>query len=261
MLILCQPGPCGPNADCYVTDHQEKCFCKYGHVGDPYQGCYSPKSNPCIPSPCGPNAECRISSDNQVLCECLPGTTGDPTSVTGCDQVECNSDDDCTLDKICVGHRCQDPCLGTCGVGATCRVELHHPICKCKEGLHGNPLLRCSPQFLEGPKNPCVPSPCGDNTICQVLENRAVCSCLPDFRGEPSSGCLPECMVNSDCPHDKSCINMKCINPCSLGPLCGANAECKVSYHTATCVCNANYFGNPFIRCTLKRKLNFFLGK
>lgn len=107
---------------------------------------------------------------------------------------------------------------------------------------------------MDIPSNPCEPNPCGLNTLCQVLNSRAVCSCLPDFLGDPQTGCQPECTINSDCSNDMACINMKCVNPCTLGTLCGANAECICSYHTPTCTCKQHYFGNAFIRCYPERK-------
>lgn len=257
IVPLCQPGPCGLNADCYVSENHEQCFCKYGLTGDPYVGCHEPPSTACQPNPCGRNAICRVTDARTAICECLPGTSGDPTSPAGCDSFECTKDDDCLTSSACIGHKCQNPCMGACGVNANCRVELHHPVCHCREGLHGNPMLRCSPLMdPEPPKAPCYPNPCGHNTFCQVLQDRAVCSCLPDFLGDPQTGCYPECTINSDCSNDKACLDMKCVNPCSLGNVCGINAECRVNYHTATCVCQRNYFGNPFIRCTPKPSIN-----
>lgn len=253
---LCQPGPCGVNSDCYVSENREQCYCKHGFIGDPYAGCHLPPSSACQPNPCGRNAVCRVTNSNKAICECSPGTSGDPTSPAGCDSFECTKDDDCLQTHACVGHKCQNPCNGACGVNANCRVESHHPVCYCREGLQGNPILRCSPPMVPEPvKNSCYPNPCGQNTLCQVLKNRAVCSCLPGFLGDPQSGCHPECMINSDCPHDKACLNMQCVNPCSLGNICGTNAECRVSHHTATCLCRPDYFGNPFIRCTPKSSI------
>lgn len=195
--------------------------------------------------------------NNQAVCECTPGTSGDPTSAVGCNRPECLSDDECSLTQACIAYRCRDPCLGACAIGANCRVALHHPVCSCKEGLFGNPMIRCSPPLDQVDSNPCQPSPCGSNTVCQVMQNRAVCSCLPDFLGDPQSGCHPECTINTDCPLDKACLNMKCVNPCSLGAICGSNAKCSVSYHTATCSCNQDYFGNPYFRCIPRRKYKF----
>lgn len=249
---LCQPGPCGKNADCYLSDNQEHCYCKYGFYGDPYQGCHESPKSPCQPNPCGPNTNCKITKDFTASCECLPGTAGDPASTSGCDRPECISDDECSTKDACIAHKCQDPCLGACGINADCLVEQHHPLCSCRSGLDGNPLYRCSEPYRPSieRENPCIPDPCGLNTKCQVIGDRAVCSCLSEFSGDPHIGCKQECTINTDCPNDKTCLNYKCINPCLLGNICGLNAFCKVLYHTPSCECNANFFGNPFIRCT-----------
>lgn len=132
-------------------------------------------------------------------------------------------------------------------VNTYCKVEKHHPVCFCERGLVGNPLIQCYVQD-EPQDTPCNPSPCGQNTQCSVVNNRAVCSCLPDYLGDPHTGCRPECVLNSDCPQGKSCINKRCENAC-IGSICGINAECRVSYHTATCSCLSGFMGDAFIHC------------
>ena len=75
---LCQPGPCGEYADCYVSNNQEKCYCQYGYYGDPYTGCHLPPSSPCAPNPCGPNAQCFVGdavSIFTITCLLLPKLT------------------------------------------------------------------------------------------------------------------------------------------------------------------------------------------
>lgn len=244
---LCNPGPCGINADCYVSNNREECFCKYGYIGDPYSGCQEPTRNVCQPNPCGPGAECSVSPDGRSVCTCPYGMRGDPTSPAGCQKTECDVDDDCSNSLACIGYRCKDPCPGSCGSGASCKVERHRPVCYCNEGLSGNPIIQCT-VIIEMPKNPCMPSPCGVNTQCHVQRNRAVCSCVPDYFGDPVKGCRPECVLNTDCPMDKSCVNTKCVSPCAAS-ICGVNAICRVEYHAATCECKRGYMGNPFYQC------------
>lgn len=77
----------------------------------------------------------------QPTCTCPPGIMLDPNG--GCTGLECTVDEDCSFNKACVRYRCQDPCPGSCGIGASCRVEKHHPVCICNHGLTGNPLIRC----------------------------------------------------------------------------------------------------------------------
>lgn len=70
----------------------------------------------------------------------------------GCTGLECTIDTDCSFNKACVAYRCRDPCPGSCGIGASCRVEKHHPVCTCNHELTGNPLIRCfeiSKNFLK----------------------------------------------------------------------------------------------------------------
>ncbi|KAJ8890118.1 hypothetical protein PR048_009625 [Dryococelus australis] len=247
---LCQPGPCGKNTDCYISNGLEQCYCKPGHVGDPYSACQPEPISPCQPNPCGLNAECIVTSQGHSMCVCPQGMSGDPAGPGGCRGPECRTDDDCALQRACMGYKCRDPCPGACGVGALCRVEKHHPVCTCKAGLIGNPVIRCSPKPVPLPtSDPCYPSPCGANTQCQVMAERAVCSCLANFLGDPQTGCRPECTLNSDCPQDKACLDRQCKNPCSAGSLCGLRAKCLVREHTATCVCPPGHFGDAFVQC------------
>lgn len=200
----------------------------------------------CEPNPCAPNGQCIIQDDGEPICFCPFGMGGDPTT-TGCHGYECHADSDCSEHHACLGFRCRDPCPGSCGVGASCKVEKHHPVCYCNNGLEGNPLVRCYADD-EPQKSPCWPSPCGEGTQCSVLSNRAVCSCLPDFVGDPQTGCHPECIINSDCPAGKACLSKRCQNPCQAAT-CGINAECRVYDHTANCYCQAGFMGDAFIHC------------
>lgn len=109
------------------------------------------------------------------------------------------------------------------------------------------------------PTNPCEPSPCGPNSQCREVNGQAVCSCLPNFIGSPP-GCRPECVVSSECPTDKACINQKCADPCP--GTCGLNANCQVINHSPICSCSARFTGNPFTRCyQIPRKETFYKTK
>ena len=97
--------------------------------------------------------------------------------------------------------------------------------------------------------DPCDPNPCGPNSNPpQTIGERCECSCLPGMIGSPPN-CRPECVVNSECPQDKACINQKCQDPCP--GLCGINAYCRVRNHAPICVCNQGYVGDPFSACQL----------
>lgn len=98
-------------------------------------------------------------------------------------------------------------------------------------------------------KSPCTPSPCGPNSLCRVVEETIPsCSCLTGFIGNPPY-CRPECISNSECPFEKSCINNKCADPC-IGA-CGRNAECRVVSHSPICTCRSGYEGDAFDECQL----------
>lgn len=246
---LCNPGPCGRNADCFVVQNREQCYCRSGFNGDPYSSCHEEPKSICQPNPCGPNAQCLASPDGKSMCICPEGLGGDPTSLQGCHGYECQVDDECPVSKACIGFKCQDPCPGSCGHNTHCRVEKHHPVCFCNNGFTGNPFQSCyHVEERDLPKDPCNPSPCGPNTLCKIQRKKAVCSCVKDFFGNAQEGCRPECVLNSDCPTTKSCINQKCTEPCSR-EVCGINAQCRVYEHVAVCQCPPGYIGDAFYQC------------
>jgi hypothetical protein len=102
--------------------------------------------------------------------------------------------------------------------------------------------------FYLGPviSQPCNPSPCGPNSQCREINSNAVCSCISGFIGSPPT-CRPECVINSECPPNKACLNQKCIDPC-IGA-CGTYAKCLVRNHSPLCTCPPRHTGNPFVRC------------
>lgn len=96
--------------------------------------------NPCNPSPCGPNSQCK-EANLQAVCSCIPGYMGSPPTC----RPECIITAECSPNKACVNQKCIDPCQGTCGIGATCQVVNHNPICSCPQQMTGNPFVRCLP--------------------------------------------------------------------------------------------------------------------
>lgn len=103
--------------------------------------------DPCNPSPCGANAVCR-EKNGAGSCICLPEYFGDP--YTSC-RPECVTNDDCERSKACLNNKCRDPCPGTCGLHAECRVLNHAPSCYCLPGYTGDPLSVCT--LLPSSKN------------------------------------------------------------------------------------------------------------
>ena len=269
------PGRCGVNARCHVISHHPICTCPPDYEGDPFTSCQkrpckptngcitfiidkacfvlatvtpAPKpSNPCIPSPCGPYSSCKPLRD-RPMCSCKGGYIGAPPNC----RPECIINDECNRLQACSNQHCINPCDGACGLNAECTVRNHLPICKCPSGYNGDPFRQCNkiPEVIkptEGPVNPCFPSPCGANANCSPRNRRATCKCIRGYFGDPYSQCRPECVSNSDCPANRACSNLKCIDPCP--GTCGINARCQVVNHIATCTCSSGFRGDPFTQC------------
>lgn len=186
---------------------------------------------------------------------------------------------ECSQNEACSNQKCVDPCPGTCGIGAVCKVVNHNPICSCPTSYTGNPFTRCQiiqrkpflffltcgnqsqqnhnalGQFLASveaapPRDPCRPSPCGPFAECRNINDNPSCSCLPGYVGSPPN-CKPECVSNSECSNHLACINQKCRDPCPGS--CGSNAQCRVVSHTPNCFCLEGYVGDPFVQCTAQQ--------
>lgn len=83
-----------------------------------------------------------------------------------------------------------------------------------------------------------------------------MCSCAPGYIGNPPA-CRPECIVNSDCPLNEACVNLKCRDPCPGS--CGVSARCQVVNHNPICSCPSIFTGDPFVRCLPKRRCLLWL--
>lgn len=94
----------------------------------------------CNERPCGPNSQCR-NINGQAVCSCVPGYLGSPPNC----RPECILSSDCLLNLACSNQKCIDPCPGTCGINAICRVVNHNAFCSCMEDLTGDPFTLCSP--------------------------------------------------------------------------------------------------------------------
>ena len=104
-------------------------------------------------------------------------------------------------------------------------------------------------------RHPCMKSPCGPYSQCRNVDMHAVCSCLPGYVGSPPA-CRPQCVVSSECPLDKSCVNQLCTNPCQ--GMCGHYAICQVINHNRICSCRPGYTGDAFNRCIKEQRKNTF---
>lgn len=149
-----------------------------------------------------------------------------------------------------------DPCPGTCGYFAECKVVQHNAYCTCIAQHTGDPFLGCHripppPPVKIEQVDPCYPSPCGPNSECSSVNGAAECHCRSNYIGSPPN-CRPECSSNDDCPQHLACVNQKCIDPCPGS--CGANAECSVINHRSSCKCLPGYVGDAFTYCYLEPK-------
>ena len=250
------PGACGISSQCTVDNHNPICSCPPGYVGNPFDRCVldkkpTPKPDPCNPSPCGTNTLCTVL-DGGAVCECMSDNyIGNP--LVGC-KPECILNTECPSTQACINQKCRDPCPGTCGLNADCRVAIHRAVCTCVKGFEGDPFRQCYPKKPNPIPGSCVPNPCGPYSICTILGPRPVCECQPGYFGKPPN-CQPECLKNSDCTQDKACINQKCQDPCP--GVCGANALCQVVNHNPICSCPQGFTGDPFNYCH-KGRTDFF---
>ena len=231
-------NPCAPSATCSVENHNAKCMCPPGWVGNPLISC-RPKEQPDILEP---EPECRV-------------------------------DGDCPDDTACLNERCENPChsLSPCHVSAICTVVNSLPfrtmICACREGWVPDTDTSCVPVELPNPPGcarnddcpngeACInrqcmdPCDCGTNAQCFVQDHRPVCTCPPGYIGNPLIACEPiGCQSDNECRDRETCINRECVNPCLVDDPCGRFAECYPARHKANCRCIPGYEGDPFVAC------------
>lgn len=103
----------------------------------------------CDSNPCGTNAQCAEKT-GAISCVCPTNYIGDP--YTSC-RPECVINTDCPKEQSCSNSRCVNPCTGSCGINADCRVVNHNPICSCKESFTGDPYGSCRPIPVIGMKH------------------------------------------------------------------------------------------------------------
>jgi len=254
---VCEPGTCGLNAECTVSNRRPNCQCPTGYAGDAYgrSGCrvfkppvreapLAPPIDPCLGQPCGTNAQC-VARGATPVCSCPLEYEGNP--LTHCTRSECIESGDCPQHQACSGRRCINPCNlpDMCGLNAECLTRSHQPVCSCGQGMTGDPFTSCR-RFR--PEEYCNPSPCGANTNCRVRNNRAECSCIENYIGDPLTGCRAECISHRDCAGNQHCRQNRCVNPCAYGS-CGEGAHCNVVNNEVRCTCPQFFQGDPRNRC------------
>uniref|UniRef100_T1H2N8 EGF-like domain-containing protein n=1 Tax=Megaselia scalaris TaxID=36166 RepID=T1H2N8_MEGSC len=195
-------------------------------------------------NPCGPFSNCVVSG-NVAICSCISSYIGAPPNC----RPECIVNSDCPRNNICYNEKCVDPCPGSCGVNSICNVWNHEVSCECSDHMTGNPYISCHKMELPiQEQDICTDKVCGLNAVCRNGE----CICVQDYFGNPYSLCKPICILNSDCPDNLSCLNRKCINPCTIS-VCAEKADCIVKNHSpvctcredSRCICREGYLGYP----------------
>ena len=142
---------CGRHAQCRLVSDITVCYCLPGYVGTP------PDCQPdCNSNICGPNADASVRGI-RCQCDCRPEYFGDPYSATGC-RPECVVNSDCDPTLACrINGKCYDPCPGTCGLNAVCKVVDHNPMCTCLQRYVGDPFTGCSQEreysMIVGPQS------------------------------------------------------------------------------------------------------------
>lgn len=101
-------------------------------------------------------------------------------------------------------------------------------------------------------------SSCGTAAECYGINHQAICECPPGMAGNPQIACVVAgCRADTDCPSNKACINMKCIDPCTRNNPCIKPSECTVYNHRTDCACPPGYIGNIGTSC--KKSKTYFL--
>lgn len=204
----CDPSPCGPNAQCRVSNNSPSCSCLSEFVGTPPNcrpeclsnnectfnlACINNKcKNPCTTA-CGLNADCKVIS-HTPQCVCISGYQGDPF-------VQCTPYIEHSYPVL------SNPCQPSpCGVNAICKVRNEAGSCVCLPDYTGNPYEGCRPECVvnsDCPANkacirskcidPC-PGTCGQFATCQVIGHLPTCTCIPGYTGDPFNYCnvLPQ---------------------------------------------------------------------
>lgn len=234
---LCNPSPCGTNANCRVEGTYAVCECIPNYQGNPYERCRPectgnsecPMNRACInqkcrdpcPGTCGIDAICNIVN-HAPMCSCPHGMTGN--AFTQCVYQE-------TKKPPVQAH---DPCYPSpCGENTICRVENSNAVCECVHGYFGNVFTGCRPECTinedcsrdrvcvnQKCTDPC-PSVCGYNALCNTINHSPICSCPNKMVGDPFVQCT---VVRDKEPN----------NPCQPSP-CGPNGICRNINGVASC--------------------------
>ncbi|GBN66541.1 Neurogenic locus notch 1 [Araneus ventricosus] len=245
----CSSNPCRNGGKCKITGNTYSCDCPEDYVGERCQhGCDCK------------NGKCRVTSDEEVLCECLP-EYGKKSEV--CEPCDCGTGANCTWERgILLGYtkyclcpdgsklmeqHCEDPCNSNpCLNNGNCKVEGKVFKCECRPPYTGptckddlctiNPCQNGGTCKINGTsfeckckipytgklceKDPCTKTPCKNGGTCRLQENSFKCDCKTPYFGD-------------------TCETDPCTkNPCENGGIC------RLQDNSSKCYCRTPYFGD-----------------
>lgn len=176
----------------------------------------------------------------------------------------------CDQGFVLIKNKCVDinECSSSpCHTSAVCKNTIGSYSCECAQGtISDSKTGGCKKPgdcFIDSDcpdsavcensrcKNPCeLSKACGKNAKCEAEGHRANCHCPTLTTGDPKTECVRiECLVNTDCPSNKACINTQCKDPCSIDHYCGERADCFTENHIAVCSCQPGSTGDPLLGC------------
>lgn len=228
------PGVCGNNAECRTLNHIAMCICLPGYIGDPFTNCHEDiPQKPYVPI----RPEYPQTTRQPPLAEPQTPVYVQPTPQPP-QYIQPQTYPQPTTSRPIVIEEPQRPIPV---------IPLQPEVVTPTRPPQFIPSIPPQhPPFHEH-ITPCVPNPCGSNAECRTHNNAGSCVCLPNYFGNPYEGCRPECVLNSDCPSTKACIQTKCQDPCP--GTCGRNALCHVTNHLPICTCYDGYTGDPYSIC------------
>ena len=199
--------------------------------------------DPCQNIQCG-HGSCR-AENHEPKCFCQEGYTNDANGrcvdINECANNPCHRTAQCqnvpgSFKCHCRENQVGDPYKTGCEIKAECLTNNDCAnTAACENG-------KCV--------DPCYEH-CGQGAECVVRNHNPVCSCPRRWTGDPRVKCTEmECIENTDCTSELSCVNNQCQDVCSLDGVCGQHSKCTTINHTPFCACNAGFTGDPRIGCS-----------
>jgi hypothetical protein len=186
---------CDNNQDCGNDYFLNQLFCLNNDVYDKFKTftCNNPGLS---------NSSCSNTTENRLIDSCMFGCTN------GMCLNECESDDDCNEDEVCLNNSCVSV---TCDRDRDCGTNgfIGSEFCTENNVTRNYITFTCN-------------NPGRANSYCtNITENRFIENC--EF-GCLNGMCLNECENNNDCDPNEICINNQCQRiVCTNNQDCGQN--------------------------------------